>query len=680
MKILENLKIKNKILIGFGFALIIPFVTLSTMTYIKMSSSLEQNAFQHLEDIANLRSVAISQFFKNHIHTVRTIGEEPEFSSILNNFQSAIIVDQKLGGSNWKTYEKTIAAKMTHLKNSQRYEDIMMSNLSGQIIYTYSENGSEREADFGADLINGSLAKGVAGQAYRDGILGNSGVTDIQFYEPSQSGTCIVYAPIRVIGGKIVGVLLMQVNYKELTPLLQAFNTAEDGTIFESYLVGSDNLMRTDSYLDSINHSVQASLAGTAQKNGIVLPAINDAIKNKIKTKYVAANYLNQKTVSWIQPLTLSPTLTWAIVAEYPEAILSKEKNSLMLQIAIVNSFLILILGAFALYLSRIITLPLLAIVKQAKKISVGNISGKVTFDRQDELGDLSLAMDEIISNTQKTVQVAKEISQGYLNSDVQMRSNEDTLNQALINLLNQLKSFSQSSSLSSEKINSVTHDVNNIVTSISNEATTQAASLEEIAATMEEMSSSVDNNSGNATQTAILSISVLSDAQKGLISVEKTSQAMKSIAAKIEFVEEISSQTNMLALNAAIEAARAGEHGKGFAVVASEVRKLAERSQLASQEISKLSSSSISIAEDANNILKRIVPGVQKTTDLLQEIKISSQDQATGIKQIAQAIAILDHGVQSNANTISHLSEMSTELKTEAQSMQKSASFFKES
>ncbi|GAB1410123.1 hypothetical protein MASR1M90_12770 [Desulfovibrionales bacterium] len=152
---------------------------------------------------------------------------------------------------------------------------------------------------------------------------------------------------------------------------------------------------------------------------------------------------------------------------------------------------------------------------------------------------------------------------------------------------------------------------------------------------------------------------------------------AMKSIAEKISIVEEIARQTNLLALNAAIEAARAGEHGKGFAVVAAEVRKLAERSGIAAAEISDLSSSTLTVADQAGQMLTRLVPEIQRTADLIQEISAASNEQNAGAEQINKALSQLDQVIQQNASASEEMASTSEELSSQAEHMQDSMSFF---
>jgi methyl-accepting chemotaxis protein len=194
----------------------------------------------------------------------------------------------------------------------------------------------------------------------------------------------------------------------------------------------------------------------------------------------------------------------------------------------------------------------------------------------------------------------------------------------------------------------------------------------------MEEMSSSIKQNSDNSSQTEKIAIKSAADAKEGGKSVTETVAAMKEIATKISIIEEIARQTNLLALNAAIEAARAGEHGKGFAVVASEVRKLAERSQAAAGEISTLSSRSVQVAETAGQMLNKMVPDIQRTAELVQEISASSREQDSGAEQISKAIQQLDQVIQQNASASEEMASTSEELASQADLLKDTISFFR--
>jgi len=279
-----------------------------------------------------------------------------------------------------------------------------------------------------------------------------------------------------------------------------------------------------------------------------------------------------------------------------------------------------------------------------------------------------------------EAVRVSNRLAEGDLMLDISVTNNDETgqLLNAMKAMMERLRTVVTEVKSASDNVASGSQQLSAGAGQMSQGTTEQAASAEEASSSVEEMNATIKQNADNAQTTEKIALKSAEDATESGRAVAETVAAMKDIASRISIIEEIARQTNLLALNAAIEAARAGEHGKGFAVVAAEVRKLAERSQAAAGEISKLSTTSVEVAVKAGQMLARLVPDIQKTAELVQEISAASKEQTTGADQINGAIQQLNQVIQQNAGAAEEMSSTAEELSSQAEQLQSTIAFFK--
>ncbi|MES2760874.1 MAG: methyl-accepting chemotaxis protein [Bacteroidota bacterium] len=311
------------------------------------------------------------------------------------------------------------------------------------------------------------------------------------------------------------------------------------------------------------------------------------------------------------------------------------------------SSFLTMIISLVCVVLVLLISLAITNIIAKplrdtsafAEKIANGDLTASLELDQKDEVGDLAVSLRKMIVKLQEVV---------------------------------------GSVVTASGSINSASHQISESAQKLSDATSEQASSVEEISSSMEEMAANIQQTTNNSKETEKIAGLSAKNIIDGYEAVNETVSSMKTIAGKISIIGEISRQTNLLALNAAVEAARAGEHGKGFAVVAAEVRKLAERSQLAAVEIDQVSINSVDIAQKSGELLKNVVPGIQKTSELVQEIASSNMEQNSGALQINNAIQQLNAIVQENAATAEEMAAGSEELNAQAEHLNEIIKFFK--
>ncbi|MCS3727595.1 methyl-accepting chemotaxis protein [Bradyrhizobium betae] len=351
-------------------------------------------------------------------------------------------------------------------------------------------------------------------------------------------------------------------------------------------------------------------------------------------------------------------------------------RAQLILIVLVVVSLIVAAIGAV--WISINISRSLAKAVDLADAVAIGDLSHKIDTSSNDEIGDLVKSLNAMTANLNATAALANKIAQGDLTVEAKPLSDKDTLGLALERMVEKLRQIVSEALTAAQNVSAGSQELSASAEQLSQGATEQASSAEEASSSMEEMASNVKQNADNANQTEKIAAQSAKDAEASGAAVGRAVNAMQTIAEKITIVQEIARQTDLLALNAAVEAARAGEHGKGFAVVASEVRKLAERSQAAAAEIGTLSTETVKVAQEAGNMLSKLVPDIKRTAELVEEITAACREQDVGSAQINQAIQQLDKVGQQNASASEQVSSTSEELASQAEQLQSTIAYFR--
>ena len=556
---------------------------------------------------------------------------------------------------------------LTGYQEKYSYFDLFLINPNGYVFYS-----ATKEKDYHSNMLTGEYKDSGLGKLVKKVVdTKQFALQDFEPYAPSNGEPASFIAQPVVENGAVQVVVALQISLDAINKIMQERNGM--GKTGETYLIGSDKLMRSDSFLDTVNHTVIASFKNPTKGN-VDTDGSKAALTGESAEK-VILDYNGSSVLSAYSPLNVFG-IRWAILAEIDESeafstlsMWDKYANKLGLVGwgLVMAGIIAVVIAIIALILAGTIAAPLVQGVKFAKIIAGGDFTKTINLERKDEIGTLI-----------------------------------DSLNHMRLKLNDVMVSISQAS----EQVASSSEELSASSQNLANAATEQAASLEETTASIEELTASIDSNADNTKQTTefVSTAKQLSDqslkiAEKGMEKVQQMTQSMSSIkegsreiAHVIEVIDEIADQTNLLALNAAIEAARAGEAGKGFAVVAVEVRKLAERSQIAAKDIAGKITQSIQMIDTGNQLAmdssqgllaiqdsaKQVAKALDQVTVLVSNIAMTCNEQSSGSKQIALAVTQLDEVTQQNSSTSEECASSSEELSAQAVTLQELVGQFK--
>jgi methyl-accepting chemotaxis protein len=636
---LKDIKMRMKLMILFIAIGMIPLLFLGFWTSYNVNTAMEKASYNQLGAMGELKKSRLDIYFHDAFLELKVFARSRDVSELYNDLYEYHVATkvQPDGAYNVTTseyrkiWDKHSVNYTEFIKDTGFSDVFLVCKAHGHVMFS-----TAKEKELGSNLRFGPYKNsGLARLWSKVSNTEAESMEDFSSYAPRDNEPASFMGYPIYKNGKMIGVFALEVSPKGINAVMQ--ERTGMGKTGETYLVGPDKLMRSDSYLDTENRSVLASFKNP-EKGRIDTEAVREALAGKKFTKAIM-NYKGEEVLSAYTPVVITKDITWAMMAEINHHEVDETVDSLILSIAISGLVMLAMIILLAIFIAGTIATPLQKTATALNKISEGDLTVDIQSESRDEIGMMMQSLSDML---QKLNHIVGEV-----------RSNGDSM-------------FVGANAVSGS------------AQSLSQGANEQAASVEETSSSMEEMTSTISQNSENAKITDDMATKSAREMAEGGKAMQDTLLAMKNISDKISIIEEIAYQTNLLALNAAIEAARAGDHGKGFAVVASEVRKLAERSQVAAQEIGSLASGSVQVAERTGKLILEVVPNIKKTADLVQEIAAASKEQLSGVSQINKAMDQLDQVTQSNASASEELAATAEELSGQASQLKELVSFFK--
>ncbi|MFA5906414.1 MAG: methyl-accepting chemotaxis protein [Desulfobacula sp.] len=621
----KNISLGKKLGGSFLAVAIIPMLIFSFIAVNSSSKALSTQAFEKLESIQKLKKTVIETYFNDTFLKMKIFADSGDVKRLFDRLVQYHNDMNTLPTGNYdvttdeykKIWEETGVKIYNFYKASGVYDVFIICTKHGHVMYT-----AAKESDIGENIAHGRYKDSGLGQLWAKIVkTGMPSVVDMAPYAPS-NGAPAMFAgyPINDTKGSMIGIIAFQLSLEQINSVMTTrYGMGKTG---ESYLVGPDKLMRSDSYLDPENHSVTASFANP-DKGRVDTEASKNALSGRDGEK-ITTDYNGNSVLSSFSSLKIKD-LTWAIITEIDEAEALGSIKILTIKMGVIALMAVAGIISVSFLISRSISSPIIQGVKMAEKMAKGDLTQLLDIDQEDEIGVLANALNNMSQNLRNMF--------GHIISGTQTLTSSST---ELSVISEQMFTNSEQTSEKANNVSAAAEEMSTSMNSVAAATEQTTMNIQMIVSAAEEMTSTINEIAGNTAKGSETTRKAVETAKQVSGKVRKLGVAANEINKVTETIADISAQTNLLALNATIEAARAGEFGKGFAVVAGEIKALAL--QTAKESVDAIHSI-VEIINEIDSIMTTVASAIEEQSATTQEISNNVSQAATGLGEVNENV-----------------------------------------